>query len=347
MEYIIKNSDLIYCHMQDDYSRFLYEKRVMWSITKDAKYLSDILDTMTDKECLKEIMQKADKVKNKLAIRGVGNDYWVLKRLYPDLNFAFFVDNDLTKIGKEIDGKKVLSPQEFYNSYEDYHVLVNSMAANGEIVSELLANGVKEENIINVADSYADVCDKQYFEKDLLPVYDEEVFVDGGCYDGRTIRQFVKYCDGRYKKIFSFEPDEGNYERTMKILEEHPIDRLTVFNKGLWDTSTTLCFAANSNQASRIVDDGVNKIETVSIDEAVGDERVTFIKLDVEGAEYKALEGARRAITNNHPKLAISIYHKPEDIFELPELILSMDDSYRFYMRHYQLSPNETILYGV
>ena len=79
----------------------------------------------------------------------------------------------------------------------------------------------------------------------------------------------------------------------------------------------------------------------------VKNERVTFIKLDVEGAEYEALLGAQNTIKKNRPKLAISIYHKPQDIFELPELIMSIRDDYRMYLRHYQLSPNETILYCV
>ncbi len=347
MKYTINDSKRIYSHIQDSYSRFIYEKRVMWSLTGDDKYMTDILESLLDYDSIGELMEKANEVKDKLVIRGVGNDYRVIKGLYPTLECAFFVDYDPTKQGKYVDGKKILSPEDYYDNYSDYYVMVNSAAANGEIVNELLEHGISDDRILNLGKCYEGMCDKQYFEKDILPVYENEVFIDGGCYDGRTIRQFIKYCGGDYKKIYSFEPDKSNYHRTLRMLESSPVDRLEVINKGLWNESTILSFLADANQASKISEQGSFCIDTVSIDEVVGEEKVTFIKLDVEGAEYKALEGARRTIERDHPKLAISIYHKSEDIFELPELILSMCENYRFYLRHYQLSPNETILYGV
>lgn len=85
----------------------------------------------------------------------------------------------------------------------------------------------------------------------------------------------------------------------------------------------------------------------MALDDLAGDEDVTYIKLDVEGAERKALQGAEKIIRKNHPRLAVSIYHKPEDILELPEYILSLHGDYRFYIRHYQMSPCETILYAL
>ncbi len=75
--------------------------------------------------------------------------------------------------------------------------------------------------------------------------------------------------------------------------------------------------------------------------------RVTFIKLDVEGAELEALKGARDTIIREHPKLAICVYHKKEDIWEIPEYILSLSKEYRLYIRHYHWNPSETVLYAV
>ena len=78
-------------------------------------------------------------------------------------------------------------------------------------------------------------------------------------------------------------------------------------------------------------------------------ERITFIKSDVEGAEMLALKGACRHIRDEHPMLAISIYHGNYDIFQVAKLIYEMDESYRFYMRYYggDLYPNEVVLYAV
>ena len=74
---------------------------------------------------------------------------------------------------------------------------------------------------------------------------------------------------------------------------------------------------------------------------------ITFIKMDIEGAEYKALQGAEQIIRENKPNLAICLYHKPEDVFEIPQLILNYRPDYRFLVRHYWLREYETVLYAV
>ena len=90
-----------------------------------------------------------------------------------------------------------------------------------------------------------------------------------------------------------------------------------------------------------------NVIWTAAIDDIVGEDKVTFIKLDVEGAELRALQGAELSIRRHRPRLAISIYHKPEDVIEIPAYILSLHEDYRLDIRHYQMSACETILYAV
>ncbi|MCL1983378.1 MAG: FkbM family methyltransferase, partial [Clostridiales bacterium] len=73
----------------------------------------------------------------------------------------------------------------------------------------------------------------------------------------------------------------------------------------------------------------------------------TYIKMDIEGAELMALKGAENIIRSHKPKLAISAYHKPEDVYTLPMLIRSYRNDYKFYLRHYTNSLNETVLYAV
>ena len=74
---------------------------------------------------------------------------------------------------------------------------------------------------------------------------------------------------------------------------------------------------------------------------------VTFIKMDIEGSEYQAILGAEKMITSHKPKLAISVYHKPEDIWQLPLLIYRFNHEYKFYLRHYSFGNNETVLYAL
>ncbi len=337
----------VYSHLQDDLSRFIYEGRVMYCLTGDISYMNRVSRSVLDRDLLDAMMKELAKISDRLIVRGAGNDYSVIRELYPEFDFKCFCDYDPTKIGQLIDGREVLSPEEFYRQYADHYVLVNSAAANGEIMEELKGHGIPEERIYNLAKAYEAICDRQYFEKEILPVWENEVFIDGGCYDGRTVRQFVNYCDGNYKKIYSLEPDPDNYEVAKTGFEKEPVRDLALLNKGLWDCSTRLSFSGGASQGARISDDGSFTIETLSVDELAGEDKVTFIKMDVEGAEYKVLLGAEKTIRRDHPKLAISIYHKLEDIFELPELILSMQQDYRFYLRHYQLGQYETVLYAI
>lgn len=76
-------------------------------------------------------------------------------------------------------------------------------------------------------------------------------------------------------------------------------------------------------------------------------EGASYIKMDIEGAELKALEEARNTIVNYKPKLAICVYHKPEDIIEIPLYIHKIVPEYRFYLRHHSKTAEETVLYAI
>lgn len=92
---------------------------------------------------------------------------------------------------------------------------------------------------------------------------------------------------------------------------------------------------------------GAETVEVTSLDTELEGKEVTFIKMDIEGAELEALIGAESLIKKNRPKLAISIYHKMEDIIEIPQIILEYYPDYRLYLRHYSIITTETILYAI
>lgn len=89
------------------------------------------------------------------------------------------------------------------------------------------------------------------------------------------------------------------------------------------------------------------EIPVCALDDVCNDRDITFIKMDIEGSERQALLGSRKTIERCKPKLAISIYHKSEDIWELPDLILQMNRDYTFYLRHYSLASEDTVLYAI
>lgn len=72
--------------------------------------------------------------------------------------------------------------------------------------------------------------------------------------------------------------------------------------------------------------------------------RVDYIKLDIEGAELDMLHGAAKTITRCKPKMAVSAYHKPEDLWTLATYIKSLRPDYEFEFRHYQIDCTDYIL---
>lgn len=189
--------------------------------------------------------------------------------------------------------------------------------------------------------------EEQYFEQDVIRFTDREVFVDGGCSTGDTALEFIKRMDGRYAYIYGFEPEEANFEKAKNDLAKYR--NIELIKKGLWDKDDVMSFVSDRG-ASKIDGNGGESIFVTSLDNFFADktkeEMPTFIKLDIEGSEKRALIGAGGIITKIHPKLAVCVYHRAEDIYELPRLISNFG-SYQFKLRHYTKGNWETVLYAV
>ena len=177
--------------------------------------------------------------------------------------------------------------------------------------------------------------EKEKLYKDILLLSKNEVILDLGAYDGDTIREFLAVTDGEYEKIIAFEPDAKNYKKLMKKTEN--LSRIDRFNVGAWNKEETLYFQKKAARGSRTEKDGI-PVEFRSVDGTVTD-KVTFIKMDIEGAELKALEGAERTIRENLPKLYVCAYHRDEDMFTLPLKINELSSEYKIYYRHHPYVP--------
>jgi hypothetical protein len=117
---------------------------------------------------------------------------------------------------------------------------------------------------------------------------------------------------------------------------------------GVYNKRTQLKFDVQDNYGvSNIKDEGTHIIDVSTLDDEIL-ERVTFIKMDIEGSELYALRGAEKIIRKYKPKLAICVYHKKEDIVEIPKFIMSLGLDYKLYIRHHQkCSGTETVLYAI
>lgn len=186
-----------------------------------------------------------------------------------------------------------------------------------------------------------DGIENHYFE-DFVP-YKGQAFVDGGAFDGDTVKRFYKFTNGKYKKIYFFEPDEKSFNSAKANLASYP--NIEFYQKGLSDSEKILKFDARGDLGSIFTEEGTEEIQCVALDDIVKEDQA-FIKFDIEGAEVDALNGATRLIKNGSI-LAICVYHNPTHIWEIPELILGLNQNYKFYLRHYTDIHFETVIYAI
>lgn len=189
----------------------------------------------------------------------------------------------------------------------------------------------------------------QYFnELTFCTDSSNEIFVDCGAFNGDTVAKYVEFTNNNYKKIYAFEPNQKNIISLKKRVEVY--ENVEIIEKGTWSQDSILEFSENGSASQIVEKKGAVKIQVTTIDGVVRNDKVTFIKMDVEGSELESLKGAKRTIAENMPKLAICCYHKRDDIINLYEYINTFNNDkyyYKFYLRHHSNSVYETVLYAI
>lgn len=176
--------------------------------------------------------------------------------------------------------------------------------------------------------------DKASVYHDILKLNKSEDILDLGAYDGDTIREFMQATNGRYSSITALEPDAKNFKKLIKNTEG--MENLTCLNMGAWNEKDTLIFSTKAGRNSKLSADGVG-VEVTDIDSL--ELSPSFIKMDIEGSELKALDGMKQTIKRYKPKLYVCAYHRNEDLFALPLKILELNEDYKIYFRHSQYIP--------
>jgi len=179
---------------------------------------------------------------------------------------------------------------------------------------------------------------EQYFIENLIGK--SKRFVDCGAYIGDTMLRFYDY--NKEGKVICFEPDPAN----LKILNENSKGKdVLIYPMGVASETKIVRFSANKGSASHISEDGSVSIAVTSLDETIYNFRPDYIKMDIEGFELEALKGAKNIIKDFTPDLAICIYHKPKDLWEIPLCIQSINQNYDFFIRCHAHLCIETVLY--
>lgn len=344
----------LWARLQDDMSRTIFAERVLYLMDGNWKHIQNIVG-LAHRHAIAQDRQQRNggnlfdpaafpfSRDASVAVFGAG---WLGKQIVPFLmshgyTNIRFCDNNPTLHGQLVDSIQVISPQQLL-ALKDAPVIVAVKAESlaQDVSASLLRGGIDPGRIYRLPRIWRG----EYFDSALFPPSMHEVYVDAGCYDSGTIRRFAEYCGGRYDAIYGFEPDPESYRRVAEELETSGLDNVHLLQKGIWSSSSSLRFRNSPHGSAAIADAGGIDISAVALDET-GIEP-TFIKMDVEGAELPALRGAEKTLRKHRPRLAICVYHREEDILDIPLYLQGIVPEYAFYLRHHSYSIFDTVLYA-
>lgn len=282
-----------------------------------------------------------------------------IEKQYPDFIIALCFATQLPDVMQNI-----------FEIAKKHKVIVPSVPAFGEVLFDekfmsdnndsiksarnLLADDLSKKVFDNILEFYKTgeltLLDNITTDKDeafsLLSIGESETYVDLGAYNGDTIDEFLHYTNGKYKHITALEPNAKNYSK----LQLHCADmkNLELWQLGAYSHNTTLCFNNKAGRNSAIVSESSTKTPVAAVDTILCGRAATYVKADVEGADFETILGMKNTLKMFKPKLNFSAYHRFEDIFRLPLLISGINPEYKIYLRHHPYIPAwDTNLYCI
>ncbi len=269
------------------------------------------------------------KVKQNLNELGYKNVNLVKCVWYPGpLNFEEDLDSFINKTKDFLDCAKILEDEKSFRIYED--------AISSYVTAECKMSAEAETN-------------NQYFPADIPFKKGYSRFIDCGAFTGDTITQLRK-IKGKTDTVIAFESDIHNFKALAEMIRQNKesiAENILLYPCGVWSRLEQLRFNSGQGPGSVLAEDGTSVIQCVALDDVLSDFTPTFIKMDIEGAEYEALLGAKKMIQNYKPDLAISVYHSIIDFCRIPLLIDGWNLGYKFYLRCHEDFNQEIVLYAI
>lgn len=182
----------------------------------------------------------------------------------------------------------------------------------------------------------AEMRETEYFPRDLYSYLPDEVLVDCGAFDGDTVRRFLHLRGEAFRQVHACEPDPANRARFEQWSAQLPAgirERIRVEPVAVGAAKGKARFAATGTAGSGVDSAGTFEVDIATIDDITAAAPPTLIKMDVEGAELDALEGARTCISVHAPVLAVCVYHTSDHLWRVPLQIASMSDRFSFHLR--------------
>ncbi len=191
-----------------------------------------------------------------------------------------------------------------------------------------------------------------YFPAGVVPeLPPNTTFVDCGAFDGDTVRRFVERQRGRFNEIYAFEPDAENFRRLAEYVATLGAEagRIHLWRAAVGARRARQRFESNGGMASALSDAGAEEVDVLAIQEVTPwrDEGVFFLKFDVEGAEAAALEGAAELIKSERTIAAVCVYHKPDDLWELPLQLRALAPDHQLFLRTQGEDGMDVVCYAV
>ena len=293
--------------------------------------------------------------KNDIVVVGVQNSDKVIEYLRnsnisfieADYDCSFFQDNLMYSVYKCI---KVSSISDMVGKIRSFY---DNALGNEEEILSLYEEDLSKSIIRNRLEFYKSgnikyidaipVNYNQYFQSEYYKIHDKEVYVDCGAFDGDSIKSFYNFTNGEYERVIGIEPDKISFCKLEENTKHyHDIE---LFNCATGKEESEIKFDSKGVLGSAVSEFG-EIVEVKKIDDLLKDQKVTLIKMDIEGAELDTLMGAQTVIKRYKPKLAVCIYHKIDDIIKIPRYLKELVPEYKFKVRQHSKSMLETVLYA-
>ena len=195
----------------------------------------------------------------------------------------------------------------------------------------------------------ADPIGQRYFDPAITAQIPEGIYFDCGSYNGDTLEAFLRATKGENRKSICCEPVSKNYKELCRTAERLDIKNAMLYEKAVWSQAgISMHFQEVSAISGVLSAEGSLKIETTTVDQIAGTEKVGFLKIEVNGTEFDALLGGTGVIGRDHPLIAVSVYHNTADLIRIPLLLKCLCPDYRLYLRYYGLkSLTDIVCYAV
>ena len=235
--------------------------------------------------------------------------------------------------------------EEYYSNHYEEFIKTRDMLekSSRELYDTYIDSQISGD--LDILDKYRKSVDLQYFMTECIPT-EKTDFIDVGAYTGDTIPG--AFHNLLISKYIALEPESENADRIRELIKEKGAENIELIEAGAWNFNTTLSFES-AGSSSEVSEYGNKTITVIALDSLIpklNSENCVFIKMDIEGSEMKALQGAQNLIKGLVPYLAVAVYHRVDDLIKIPQYIENiLPGKYQYRLGYYGNNYRELVLY--